>query len=96
MKSYEEFNQELDEIFGFGGRRKKRDPVRDSNAQRQEQERKEKLAYMKAQEEKKKRKGGYEVISGKDAAPEHNVYYVHPENLKDKRPMLIKKKQRGV
>lgn len=95
MKSYEEFNQELDEIFGFG-RRGKRDKARESHSERQKKEREEKLAYMKSQEEKKKKKGGYEVISGKDAAPEHNVYYVHPYKEKEGKSILIKKGQRGV
>lgn len=93
MKSYEEFNQELDEIFGFG-RRGKRDKARESNDERQKKEREEKLAYMKAQDKNKKPKGGYEVISGKDAAPEHNVYYVHPYRENEGKSILIKKKGR--
>lgn len=104
MKSYEQFKEDLenlDEIFGFGKRRKERlrkeklKKYMDKTAEREREEKKEKLSYMKKRDEKPNR-SGYEVISGIDAAPAHNVSYVHPKNLKDGRPLLITKKRKGV
>ena len=99
MKSYDQFKKDLenlDEIFGFGKRKKEKlKKYMDKTAEREKREKEEKLSYMKKRDEKPKR-SGYEVISGIDAAPAHNVSYVHPKNLKDGRPLLITKKRKGV